>query len=142
MLVRSSPVHQPHPQGASTRHPIPFCSCQPPAQLSRQLSNIPSSWKPSLELRLSKAASLPCPHGTLIYWLVMLIAIWHLVTSPLLYWIVSGFQWCMVFRHHLISVCGPLAAQQACVHGSLLALKERGPSVCSILHIELNRKRL
>lgn len=142
MLLRWSPLHQPHPQGASARNLIPLCSCQPPAQLSRQCSNIPSFWKPSLESRLSKAASLLCPHGTLIYWLVMLIAIWNLVTSPLLHQAVSGIQWCLAFRHHLISVCGLLTEQQACRPGSLSAWRERGPGVCSILHIELNRKRL
>lgn len=142
MWVRCSPLHQPHPRGAPTWHPIPFHTCQPLAQLSRQCSNFPSSWKPSLEPRLSKAASLPCPHGTLIYGLVMLTAIWNSVISPLLHWIVSGSCWHTALGHHQIHVCGLLTEPQACIRGSVSASKGNGPSVCSILHTDLHRKGL
>lgn len=155
MWVRCSPLHQPHPWGAPTWHPIPFHTCQLLAHLSRQCSNFPSSWKPSLEPRLSKATSLPCPHGTLIYWLVTLTAVWYmccrskhftavwnLVISPLLHWRVSGSRWCLALGHHLIHVCGLKAEPQACIHGNVSASKGNGPSVCSIFHIDLHRKML
>lgn len=138
MWVRCPPPPQPHPWGASPRHPIPFHTCQPLAQLSRQRSNFASSWKPSPEPRLSKAASLPCPHGTLI--LLACHAYCNLESSHLS---PLGLDSLGISRvRHLMHVCGLLTAPRACTQGSLSPSEWNGPSVGSIFQTEHQGKRL
>lgn len=142
MWVWHSAFHQPPPPRASTRHLIPFPACQPPAQLSRQCSNIASSQKPSLERRLSNKASLLCPHGTLRCWHVMLTAVWGLVISPLFRWTVSGSQWRVAWGVVWFMFVDRwlMGGKRECV--AVCRIRKGRGSVYNTLHAELNGKRL
>lgn len=114
MWVRFSPLDQPHPQGASTRHPSPFPTCPPRlsfldgAQVSPLLGSPPGS--PGRGRKPPFVS--PCH---LRNWLGVPIACGIQSSFPAT-WDPPGISVVRGLGHRLVSVCGlAREPQQACV---------------------------